>query len=112
MRSRGSLILTVVLIAASVGYFVWYERALRQQRVHGFRSSGTPSDDRPYDHAVFAIGDVFLTFDSTANDSALWLVRPSGTLMSLLFPPSVRRLDYVRLIQWNSPGRIAWSLMG
>ena len=73
------------------------------ERPPEFPASGNSEKAGLFYHAVFAVGPLFLTYDSTARDSALWLVRPAALFM----PFEVRAL-----VRWNEVGRVVWSLTG
>jgi hypothetical protein len=110
--SRIVTALTVLLAVAGAVQFVRRESALREQRNRGFPASPNEADGRPHALAVFAVGDSYLTFDSSEADSSLWLVRSNESLRSWIFPPPVRPLSFSRLIQWKAPGKIVWALPG
>src|SRR5689334_8622389 len=99
--SRASLALLLGVVAVT-GYFVYRERALGEQRRHEFRTSPNRDDAGLYSHTVFAIGNLLLAFDSTKTESALWLVHSADTFRTWMFPPPVRPVELVRLIQWQT----------
>src|SRR5438552_4020627 len=68
-----------------------------------FAASGNSSSDLSQSLKVLGVGNLFLTYDSTAKDSALWIVRPPEMFMSS---------QVTALVRWNGPGRIVWSLTG
>src|SRR5690242_10403193 len=101
MKTRVWLALLLVGAIAVIAFLVKRENAYRQQKSNGF---GTPAgpEGSLYSYAVFAVGDLFLAFDSTDAASALWIIRSDESLRSWLIPPPSRPLQFARLIQWQA----------
>jgi hypothetical protein len=102
----------VVAIFVVASYLVIRERNLQKQHANGYRASGNAETASLYSDRVFALGDLFLTYDSTEQDSALWLVRPAETLRSWIWPGETPALEFKDLFRWDHPGRVVWSQTG
>jgi hypothetical protein len=103
------ILMLAVAVAVQVGR---RENALREQRSHGFPASPNEGDGQADALTVLAVGDSYITFDSSGTASALWLVRSNESVRSWIFPPPVRPQRFTRLVEWNAPGKIVWSLAG
>src|SRR4051794_21873736 len=101
-----------VAVIAFTGYLLARQQRLRSQRSNGFEASGNPGAAPLHSYAVFGVGDLFLTYDSTEINSALWVAYPTEGFLSLLWPEANRPLDFETLVSWNDPGRVVWSKAG
>lgn len=110
--SRRLFLLLVVAVAVVLVFAIRRAGALQRQHANGIRVSENPSGTSPTSETVLSIGEMFVTYDSTANGSAVWLARPSGSIRSWLLPPAEEPFDFEALIRWNDAGRVVWSNSG
>lgn len=105
MKAVRLLLVTVaVVFVVSLGAYIRRQQStIRQQRTEGFAISGNPATAPVFSQKVLAVGALFLTYDSSEKDSALWVVHPAA-----MFSP----YSAESLVQWKDPGRVVWSRSG
>jgi hypothetical protein len=91
------------MLIATAAYLLTRELELRKQRAQGYPVSGTPESAQLFSHRVLTVGSMFLAYDSTPNDSAIWLMRPPGMFT---------QLTTENLVHWNDPGNVIWWNVG
>ena len=103
-------------IVIATGLFIVYgvarTHALDQQHHRGLATSGNSATAELQSETVLGIGDLYITYDSTPQDSALWVASPSGTLRSWIVPPPEAPFDFDSVLRWKDPGRVLWSNTG
>ena len=82
------------------------------QRLNGISASGNSAAVELRSETVLSVGDSYVTYDSTAHDSALWLAHPAETFRSWFLPPPVAPFRFEPLVRWNDSGRVVWSNTG
>jgi hypothetical protein len=111
-RTRAALVALIVVIPCLTVYAFKRSTALQQQHARGNGVSGNPAETHITAETVLSVGELFITYQSSAQDSAIWVARPSGSLVSWFFPPSQAPFDFEALIRWKDSGRVVWSNTG
>src|SRR5215467_13640688 len=101
MFARFRVLLAVTVLASLVIYGVFRIRATNQQHSNGHPASGNVSRDAIAAEMVLSVGDLFVTYDSRAHDSAIWVTTPAETLRTLLFPPPEAPFAFEPIVRWN-----------
>jgi hypothetical protein len=112
MFARFRVLLAVAVLACLVIYGVFRMRATTRQHLNGHPASGHTSRDAIAAEMVLSVGDLFITYDSTAHDSAVWVTTPAETLRTLIFPPPEAPFALEPIVRWNDAGQVAWFNTG
>jgi len=107
-----NVILPTVLIAAIFIYAAYRSTALNHQHQNPLPASGLLAGTTPTSESVLRTADFFITYSSTATQSALWLGAPITTIRSLFLPPPTQPIRFESLAKYDDPGRVAWSNTG
>src|SRR5947207_658726 len=111
-RSPTILFLSILSISLLIAYTVFRTRSVQRQHLNGHAASGSPAGDDVQAETVLSVGELYVTYDSTAHDSALWIARPAENLRSWLLPPAQPPFNFDPILRWKQPGRVVWSNSG
>jgi hypothetical protein len=111
-RSRAVLVLLIVAIPCLAVYAFKRSAALQQQHARGNAVTGNPAATDIAAETVLSVGELFITYQSSSHESAVWVARPSVSIGNWFFPPSQAPFEFEALIRWKDSGRVVWSNTG
>src|SRR5215467_3135477 len=112
MVGRSRMLLLVLVIPGLIGLAVLRSRSVRQQHLRGHATSGNSSGSAIQAETVLSVGNLYVTYNSTEHDSAVWIARPAETFLSWIIHRQELPFQFVPVVRWNDAGHVSWFNTG